>query len=68
MMRLDSNLKTALQRENKMIGLKKKEVEKLYFIACEIFTQTSVGGHSVESEWEQVFSGLHNFSQYSSRS
>ena len=38
------------------------------FIPCKFFTPMLAGGLSLESEWQQVLSGLRDFSQYSSQS
>ena len=37
-----------------------------YFTLCEVFTPASSGGFSLQPEWQQVSSGLQDFSQYSS--
>ena len=38
-----------------------------YIISCEFFTSELVGGLSLESEWQQVFFGLQDSSEYSWR-
>ena len=40
----------------------------IIIIPWEFFTSAIAGGLSLESEWQQVSSGLQNSSQYSNRS